>query len=232
MMMDGASWDSYNGDFSALVRELRARDVEYSVHPAAWDINLAAETEILRDAAYDHHCQAMHFAAEIGASQVVLHPGFVGSPCFSKETSKRRAKEATQRLAKDAKALGLKLAFENVGYNGQSIYTEEEYVTALDDVDPVVGYLIDIGHAHLNGWNIPQMIERVSHRLLGLHIHDNSGKYDEHLPIYCGTVPWEDVFRAMKENCRSDCEYILEYVPGTHLDALTSGKRVLLEKLV
>lgn len=231
LMMDGASWDGQNGDFASLTRELRARQAAYTVHPAAWDINLTAQTRILRDAAYDHHIQAIRFAADIGASQVVLHPGFLGSPCFNRETAQRRAEDATRRLASEAAALGVKLAMENVGYHGQSIYTEDEYATALDDVDPSVGYLIDIGHAHLNGWAVPRLIKRIAPRLLGLHIHDNDGNSDQHRPIFSGTVSWKPVFQAMKESCGPDCEYILEYAPGNSLDTLAAGSDILLAAL-
>ena len=150
---------------------------------------------------------------------------------FFREMAKKRAEETTHRLAEEARAMGLRLAFENVGYHGQSIYTEAEYAGALDNVDSVVGYLIDIGHAHLNGWNIPQMIERLSHRLVGLHIHDNNGSSDQHRPIYDGSVPWEDIFQVMKKSCGSECECILEYAPGTPLDILILGKKILLENV-
>lgn len=230
LMMDGAAWDGYAADFSELARELKQRNVNYSIHPAAWDINLTAETKILRAAAYEHHLQVLRFAAELGASQVVLHPGFVGSPAFSRNTAKERAKEAIVRLAEVAKSLGVRLAMENVGYGGQSIYTEEEFCTVLDDVDPVVGYLIDLGHAHLNNWNIPELIEKVAPRLLALHIHDNNGEGDQHLPIFEGTIDWQPIFAAVSL-CNEDCEFILEYAPGTPLQELTKGREILLERV-
>ncbi|HBG02133.1 MAG TPA: sugar phosphate isomerase/epimerase [Firmicutes bacterium] len=230
LMMDGAAWDSYQADFSTLIGKLRSRNVHYSIHPAAWDINLAAATKILREAAWEHHLQALNFGVEIGASQVVIHPGFVGSPCFSKELAQKRAREFTDRLADKAKSLGIRLAFENVGINGQSIYTEGEFIKALDDVDPVVGYLIDTGHAHVNNWDIPRLIKTLSNRLVGLHIHDNHGKQDEHLPMYEGSIVWDEVLEAIKTYAR-DCELILEYAPGTPLEELVKGRNTLLDRL-
>lgn len=231
LMMDAAGWDSYGGDYSKLVKELRALGAEYSVHPAAWDINLTAEMELLRDAAFCHHMDVLRFCADIGAYQMVLHPGFSYSPCFDKETAKKRAHEATCKLAKEAKRLGVKLAFENVGYNGASIYTEEEYARALDEIDPVVGYLIDIGHANVNHWDIPALMEKVSDRLIGLHIHDNDGTSDAHLPIGQGNVDWDKVIPAMKKIRCKECEYILEYAPGTSLEMLERDKDMLESEL-
>lgn len=231
LMMDGGAWDRWNGQYGPLTAQLKKLPIAYSIHPAAWDINLTAETEILRDAAYRHHLSVLHFAAELGASQVVLHPGFAMSPCFSKAQARQRAHDTTGRLAVEAKALGVLLAFENVGYNGQSIYTQEEYEHALDQVDSQVAYLIDVGHANINGWDIPSLIHNLSSRLAGVHIHDNNGKSDQHLPIGQGTIHWEPVFKEMASIANPDCEFILEYAPGLPLDHLEAGKAILASHL-
>lgn len=231
LMMDGQSWDSYKADFRSLVRELKALDLSYSVHPAAWDINLTAETEILRKAAYEHHLQALDFCAELGAKQMVVHPGFVYSPCFNKALAKERAHEALLTLAEQAKKVNVKLAYENVGYNGASIYTQEEFAHALDGVDSIVGYLIDIGHANINHWDIPGLIRTLSDRMFGFHIHDNSGVKDEHRPIGEGNVDWDGVIDAMRTVKDPDCEYILEYVPFTPLEKLAEGKEFIESRL-
>ena len=227
LMMDAAGWDIYRSNYKDLIAGLNERGLHYSVHPAAWDINLTAEMGILRDAAYRHHLDALEFSAQIGASQMVLHPGFANSPCFSKETARKRAFETTCKLAEIAKKSGVKLAYENVGYNGQSIYTMEEFIHALDDVDSIVGYLVDIGHANVNHWDIPALIRAVSYRLFGLHIHDNTGKGDNHLPIGRGTSDWHGIYDAMREIKNPDCEFILEYAPGLPLTYLEEGKALL-----
>ncbi|MBO4837370.1 MAG: sugar phosphate isomerase/epimerase [Clostridia bacterium] len=227
LMMDAAGWDAWQADYSKLIPELKKRPIHYSVHPAAWDINLTAEMKILRDAALEHHFSALRFTAELGANQMVLHPGFAYSPCFSKATARKRAQEAGCRLAEEAKKLGVRLAWENVGYNGASIYTYEEYKHSLDNMDDSISYLIDIGHAHVNGWNVPQLIRDLKGRLAGLHIHDNNGKGDQHLPIACGNQNWDELAAAMREIQDPDCEFILEYAPGLPLDYLAKGTEFL-----
>ena len=230
LMMDGAGWEFWKADYTSLIPELKKRPLSYTVHPAAWDINLTAEMKILSDAAYEHHLSALRFTAELGAGQMVLHPGFANSPCFNKEVAKQRAHETTCALAEEAKKLGVRLAFENVGYNGASIYTCEEYMHALDDVDGIVSYLIDIGHAHVNAWDVPKLIRDLSDHLCGLHIHDNNGLGDQHLPIAVGNQDWDALGSAMADIKNPDCEFVLEYAPGLPLDYLAKG-RAYLEKL-
>ena len=226
LMMDGRAWDNVDGTWARLVKGLRECGASLSVHPAAWDTNLTSETKAIRDATMRLHVDTIRFAAEIGAHQVVLHPGFSGSPAFDKAEARSRARAATEALIAVAKPLGIKLAFENVGYHGSSIYSFEEFSVALEGLDDTVGYLIDTGHAHINGWDIPKLIRRVSGRLYGLHIHDNDGLSDQHLPIYGGNIEWQGIFDAMK-SAPEDCEFILEYAPGVPLERLSEGKSIL-----
>jgi len=230
LMMDGEPWDDSDGRWNNLADELLKRKVTYSVHPSAWDTNLTCENRLIREAVLRINKQAMDFAAKIGARELVLHPGFVTSSAFSKKTAARRALEATRELASYAKPLGLRLNFENVGYHGQSIYTMDEFIRALDDIDDTVGYLIDTGHANINGWNIPELIRSLSGRIDAIHLHDNNGTGDSHLPINKGNINWKPVFAAIRETC-PDCELILEYAPATPLEELTIGRKLLVSEL-
>lgn len=227
LMMDGAGWDDVNGTWSKLAIELPKTGASFSVHPAAWDTNLTSQTKVLRDATLQLHKDTILFASKIGAEQVVLHPGFSYSPAFDKKTAQRQAREATEELIEVAKPLGIRLAFENVGYNGSCLYTYDEFAAALDGLDDTVGYLIDTGHANINGWDIAKLIDKLSDRLYALHIHDNNGISDQHLPIYDGNIKWQPIFDNIKK-MRDDFELILEYAPSIPLERLTEGKAILL----
>lgn len=232
LMMDATPWDTVDGNWKKLAKEIKERNfgVPFTVHPPAWDTNLVSQMAELREATWKLHVDSLEFAAQIGAKQVVLHPGFYGSPAFDKKEAQQRAMELTAKIADIAKSLGLKLAFENVGYHGQSLFTADEYACALNGIDETVGYLIDVGHANINGWDVPALIRRVAPRLCGLHIHDNNGNSDQHLPIGDGTMEWNSIYEAMGE-VPAACEFILEYTPGTPMKRLTEGKRLLQENV-
>jgi sugar phosphate isomerase/epimerase len=231
LMQDGEGWDDLDGRWNTLATELPKTGASFSLHPAAWDINLTSPIGELRDAAYALHEKAILFAHKIGASYVVLHPGFCGSSAFDKGRARSLAQEAAERLALKAKALGLRLAFENVGYHGSSIYTEEEFCHALDSLDETIGYLIDTGHAHINHWDVPVLIDRLKDRLLAIHLHDNAADADRHLPIYEGSLDWPGIFRVIR-NIPGDCDLTLEYAPGTPVSRLDEGRRILLKEAV
>jgi sugar phosphate isomerase/epimerase len=230
LMMDGEGWDDLDGLWERLAAELPKAGAAFSVHPAAWDINLTSPVKELRDAAFALHEKTIRFARKIGASQVVLHPGFCGSPAFDRTRACRTAREAAEGLAGIARPLGIRLAFENVGYHGSSIYTDEEYCHALDGMDGTLGFLLDTGHANLNGWDVAALIDRLKDRLYGVHLHDNMADADNHLPIGEGNLDWLHVFKALR-GIREDCDLVLEYAPGTSLDRLIEGREILTSNL-
>ena len=230
LLMDGDKWDEMEALFPSLVEQLHTLDVAYTVHPPAWDINLTSENKAIREASFLEYKKAIEFASKIHAHHVVIHPGFCFAPSFDKELGKQRAKMYIHQLCEIAKPLNVTLAIENVGYNGTSLFTQEEYVHFLDDVDSSAKYLIDIGHANLNGWDIASTIYHVKDRLVGLHIHDNDGNGDQHLPIGEGTVDWDSIFDVLRTE-QVVCELVLEYAPGTDLKLLQQGKERLVNEL-
>lgn len=230
LLMDGDKWDEMEALFPALTEQLRALDVAYTVHPPAWDINLTSENKAIREASFLEYKKAVEFAGRIQAHHVVIHPGFCLAPPFDKEVGKRRAKMYIQQLCEIAKPLNVTLAIENVGYSGTSLFTQEEYEHFLDDVDSSAKYLLDIGHANLNGWDIASVIYQVKDRLAGLHVHDNDGHGDQHLPIGEGTVEWASIFEVLRTE-QIVCELVLEYAPGTDLSLLQKGKERLVNEL-
>lgn len=89
---------------------------------------------------------------------------------------------------------------------------QQPYLTAADllrlaeDVgSTLVGICLDTGHANIAGQNIPQMIKSFSSKLDCLHLNDNYGKRsgageDVHLFPTEGTIPWPEVFAALRQS--------------------------------
>lgn len=224
LMIDGPEWENIKEEWESLIQQLCAFDVAYSVHPPAWDINMTSENRETRNTAIREYERSIRFAHAIGAEHVVIHPGFTFSPVFSKEVAKERAKEGIERLCEVARPLGITLGIENVGYNGSSLFTQAEYVQFVKTLDPCASYLIDTGHAHLNGWDIPALLRETSDRLIALHVHDNDQTGDDHWRIGHGTIPWETVWDELVQ-LNNNSTVILEYAPGTPLHALKEDEQ-------
>ncbi len=229
LLVDGKAWDDTTVCYEKYAPYLLSTGLKFSVHPPAWDTNLTSENKTIREATYLEYCKAIEFAQLIGGKHVVIHPGFCYSPGFDKENAKKRAQELVSRLCMTAKPLDIMLAVENVGYNGSSLFTQDEYIAFVRELDSSAAYLIDTGHAHLNGWNIAELIDKTKDRLCSIHLHDNFADGDTHLPILEGSIKWEPVLTSLRE--AKTCLPILEYAPGTDLSKVAQSIAFLQQQL-
>lgn len=231
LMLDGDAWDYRTEGWPEQAALLKGCGVPLTVHPPAWDVNAAAPLRALREAAAALNLAAVPFCHAVGASQIVFHPGYYDRDSFfSKSRAQGFCYELLDRMVALCKPLGITIGFENIAGPSMALFTQEEYMHALDGADPCVKFLLDLGHAHCNRWDIPAVIEGIGDRLCAFHLHDNDGGGDAHLPIGQGSIPWESVFAAMK-GLPKDVLYIMEYAAGTPLRELEKGKALLLEKL-
>jgi sugar phosphate isomerase/epimerase len=81
----------------------------------------------------------------------------------------------------------------------------EEMVDYIDTFGERFVACLDIGHSnliHQKGYehiNPCHMIETLGSRIKTLHIHDNNGKDDQHLPPFIGNINWTETMGALKK---------------------------------
>lgn len=226
LMLDGSGWNDFHLRMKELASALKTREVKYSVHVPVWDVNLTCENAQLREAALESYRGSIRFASMLDAGHVVIHTGWCADPHFSRETARLRARESLLSLCEFNEAYGQLLLVENIGSTATSLFTEPEFMDFLSDFPEAMGYIVDIGHAHINGWKIDTLLPGLGNRLHALHIHDNNGTRDSHAPIGEGNIDWNMVMDALKRTGR-DLSLIIEYSIGTELDRLAEGKAFL-----
>ncbi len=226
VMLDGPGWDRFDFRIDAVAAELKKRPVTYSVHTPVWDTNLTSENYFVRQGVMESLKQSIVLASKLNASHVVVHPGFCQSPFFKKETARKRAEESVLQLLEFNRDYGMLLLMENVGNKKNSIFTMEEYAGFLNEFPKEAGYLVDIGHAHMNHWNLTELLLAVQDRLYAVHIHDNDGAGDQHCPMGEGNTEWDSVFSTIRSMGR-DISLVLEYNTGVPGEKMSEGQRRL-----
>lgn len=224
LMMDGFFWDNFAIFKKQFVNRISQYDIIYSLHSPCWDVNLSSETGRLREASLMVAMDAIDFAANSKCNYLVIHTGFCQSPAFDREKAKERSYEALQLLYHRARESGVRLAVENVGYHGTSLYSYNEFVHLLDEFGHEIGYILDIGHAALNGLDPAALIRDTRQRLFGIHLHDNNGQSDQHLPVGEGVIPWPPIFAEIGYLDNS-CSLVLEYGWGTPVEKLLKTRQ-------
>ncbi|MCX7027509.1 MAG: sugar phosphate isomerase/epimerase [Spirochaetes bacterium] len=226
LILDGAGWDSFEIRMARIAASLKSMSVDYSIHVPVWDLNLVCENAAMRVAVLEAYKKTIEFGALLGARHIVLHTGWSSDRHFSKEKARERAKDSIEALSRFNEDFSQLLLVENIGGPGASLFTQDQFAAFLEGCPEDLGYIVDIGHANLNGWDLGALFPALGARLRALHLHDNDGRTDSHLPLCRGCVDWKKTLDLVAE-LGTEPTLILEYNIGTELKALEEGKAFL-----
>ena len=164
-------------------------------------LSTADLTDRIRQASMDETLDSLEVAADLEPLKVVLHPSYMtGLAAFVPELARAHALESLEIIVEKAHALGLCLCLENMFPRTQWLTNPEEFVDILAKF-PTANLLLDVGHAHLGdpkGEKCLRFIEMFPRRIGHLHVSDNFGKEDQHLPIGAGIIDYPRVVKALK----------------------------------
>ena len=159
----------------------------------------------------DMYRRAAEATALLGSKLMVVHPlkfndcirDYRREECFDLNI------EIFQRLTPILKGAGVTALLENmfVTEHGDgwfrllpTIYSSgAELRRAADILGDSYGVCWDSGHAFITKEDIGGAIRTIGKRLLALHMHDNTGDRDDHLPPYFGKMPTDEMVDALKE---------------------------------
>jgi sugar phosphate isomerase/epimerase len=157
-------------------------------------------TDSIRQASIGEIIASLEAAAELGAEKAVLHPGYIDGLAVSvMEDALGLAMDSLARFSDRAAALGLTLCIENL-FPRLGPYTDPDDFEILLDAFPGLKFVLDTGHAHIGddtGHRVVDFATRFRDRLAHVHVSDNRGQTDEHLPVGQGTVPFQAVIRTL-----------------------------------
>ena len=170
-----------------------AAGVGFTVHLPFVDLNLASAVDAAWQTSLDRMQRALEFSQTLGARVGVLHTGQVPlrHPRML-EVAQARLQEALGRLA----APPVPVAVENLALDRHDLLeTPAELVRLVEGAGAGFGYTLDLPHAYVQGGEaqIRAYLEamRASRApLLHLHLHDNLGDHDAHLPVGAGSLPY------------------------------------------
>ena len=154
-------------------------------------------------ALHEMYLRSLKGAAMLGIPWVTFHPSFNAEKAASegRDAVLRDNVEFYRPLVELAGALGTGVALENMAHPDRSFATAGELcqlVDALSDAGPV-GVCWDTGHAHIAGARQGDSLRTLGHRLHALHVQDNDGVSDWHMPPFFGTIDWSDLMGGLHD---------------------------------
>lgn len=169
-----------------LKQSLAAVRVRPTVHAPFFDLNPGALDPRVRDITFERLSASLDLAGQLNADLMVVHPGYDKwrYPNLA-ETWGDLAAEFFPPLLDQAQACDCRLALENIYEE-----TPDTLVRLVDALNsPWFGHCFDTGHWQLFGrTDMATWLAAVGPRLLHLHLHDNHGRADDHLPVGAGLI--------------------------------------------
>lgn len=225
----------FNYTSKAEAREIKqaledARLVLTSLHaPTSRDLSPTRESgqplsiceveRVRRIEAMDELKRAIDVAEDLPFSRMVFHMG------GTRETADMRKRDAAfsslEHLILHAGHFGVTICVENT----TSEMGDPAYLRSFVDETRLTGlrFNFDIGHAHLADGpaeeRIQKSFEPMRDLVIGMHLHDNRGEKDEHLPPYEGTIDWPAAIKTLKTAPDGNIPLLLELKEKTGPDA-------------
>ena len=165
-------------------------------------VSLADLTDSIRQASLAEVLKAIETAASLAAEKVVAHPAAIsGMGVFAFELARQHAYESLAAIVSKATELGVRLCLENMFPRSRFGVEFDEYKDIFNRF-PTLKLTLDTGHAQIGsprGKRIMRFIEAFADRIGHIHVSDNFGKEDNHLPIGSGNIKFAKILTALKK---------------------------------
>jgi len=197
-------------------------------------VNICDPSEAVRRASLRETVKALEAAHRLGIGFLTVHPGFLW-PVMTEEEALKKTCKSVKELLKAADDLDLILGLENLP---PRFFPPRGYFSRTEEFDVVFGEIasqrlklvLDVAHASFPESDPPlSFIDKFYEKLAHLHLSDNLGQRDDHLPLGAGRVDYKTPIRELKK--RNYSGTITLEIFSKDRDHLLMSKRKLEELL-
>ncbi|MGD8883688.1 MAG: sugar phosphate isomerase/epimerase [Desulfobacterales bacterium] len=211
---------------NSILRALNSHAMNVICHLPTF-VSTADLTHSIREASLQEMFNSLEVAAELGSQKVVLHPGHIGGlGVYVKETALAYANESLASIIDRAQDLGLCVCLENMFPRCRAFIEPDDFTEILQRF-PKLKITLDTGHANIgsqSGQRIFRFIEQFGQRIGHLHVSDNFGERDDHIPVGNGKIDFLKIVKALKK-CGYDDTATLEIFSEDRRDLQNSRDR-------
>ncbi|MGC2422848.1 MAG: sugar phosphate isomerase/epimerase family protein [Nitrospirota bacterium] len=168
-----------------------------SIHAPFMDLCPGAVDSKVGAVTLERYLQTLEVTAPLKPLSVVFHSGYERwKYAGNVDIWLSRSMAVWRKVLQLAEKTGVKVAVENI------VDSEPAHLVRLaEEINhPLFGLCFDIGHRELFSKLTPvEWLDPIAPWLFELHLHDNSGVEDDHLPIGGGKIEFGEFFKRLRE---------------------------------
>ncbi len=189
-------------------------------------LSICEVERVRRIEAMDELKRVIDVADDLPYARLILHMG------GARETADPRKRDAAfsslEHLILHAHHAGITICVENT----MSEMGDPSYLRAFVDETRLSGlrFNFDIGHANLSDLPEEERLEKsfapLRDLVSSIHLHDNRGEKDEHIPPYDGTIDWPAAIKLLKTTSEPNLPLVLELKEKTGPEAPSADEQL------
>ncbi|MCC7573852.1 MAG: sugar phosphate isomerase/epimerase [Candidatus Methanofastidiosum sp.] len=175
---------------------------DYTVHSPFSDINISSLNKSIRKESVRQVKYSIFAVNEIGGKILTFHPGrHSAATSKSRENTKQILFDSLKEISDYNKDYGVTIALENMPDTFiTTMRVSKEVLEVLENKQlSEIKHTMDVGHLETNNVDIGEYIYDLRKYLIHMHLHDNFGEFDNHLPLGDGNINFPGIFRVLKE---------------------------------
>ena len=187
-----------------ILRSISASGIFALGHTAYW-VGFGSSHENVRRGWIAEAKEMIHVASQLKITLLNFHFnsrfGRVGATEQSRVIFLEKFTSAMKELVQFAASERVNLMLENVPPERGHPLESLDYFSHVMKAVPELGFHLDVGHAFIENRmkGVEDYIDAFQDRLVHTHLHDNHGKWDEHLPLGRGKINVRKVIKLLKE---------------------------------
>ncbi len=166
-------------------------------HAPFMDLSAGALDEKIRKVSEKRILQVLNLSKVLHPALIVVHTGYEKwryAGLYDKFF--RSSKKTWKRIISEAEKLDIPIALENVFEEDTSLIKN-----LIQEIgSKKMGHCFDVGHFHIFG-KIPieKWFDDLGEFIMEVHLHDNRGKWDEHLAPGSGNIDFKTLFSLISK---------------------------------
>lgn len=192
----------------SLYEVTRSCDLQTQIHDSFLDLNPISQYSELRKITIERSKESIRCCDFLNGDLVTVHPG----RCWLRKNQDifRKCKNWFEDYLKEvldyARAREISIAIETGAHPADYPSEPERILRYVKDREGI-GITLDIGHIHLrerdddepSGVKIANLIRSFGKELMNVHLHDNDGRSDDHLPPGRGDIDFDPILEALED---------------------------------